>query len=154
MSTRMIGALIMTHSDDDGLVLPPRIATKHIVIQPIYRNEEERGPVLEYCQSLRKELAAVQYDGRGLEGLHRRSRDARRREKKWYHVKRGVPIRLEVGPRDVAAEKSSPPAGIKARLKGSTATSSSRGLSRSSTKCRPTSSSGQSNSAKRTRHVH
>ncbi|MCE2791990.1 MAG: proline--tRNA ligase, partial [Blastopirellula sp.] len=104
MSTRMIGALIMTHSDDDGLVLPPKIATKQIVIQPIYRNDEERSAVLEYCQNLRHELAAVQYDGRGLV-VFIDDREMRGGEKKWYHVKRGVPIRLEIGPRDVAADK-------------------------------------------------
>ena len=102
MSTRMIGALIMTHSDDDGLVLPPRIATKHVVIMPIYRNDEEKAGVLESCHQLKKELAAVQFDGRGLEVILD-DRDMRGGEKKWYHVKRGVPVRVEIGPRDVQA---------------------------------------------------
>ena len=48
----------MTHSDDDGLVLPPRLAPKHVVILPIYRNEDERARVLEYCQQLQSELVA------------------------------------------------------------------------------------------------
>ena len=53
MSTRMIGGLIMTHSDDNGLVLPPRIAPQQVVIQPIYRNDEQRETVLAYCQQLK-----------------------------------------------------------------------------------------------------
>ncbi len=58
VSTRLVGALVMTHGDDDGLVLPPRLAPEHVVILPITRNDEERGPVLEYCQKLKRELAA------------------------------------------------------------------------------------------------
>src|SRR6266850_414815 len=55
VSTRLIGALIMTHSDDDGLVIPPRLAPKHVVLLPIYRSDEEKSQVLEYVQSLKKE---------------------------------------------------------------------------------------------------
>ncbi len=100
MSTRLIGALIMAHSDDDGLVLPPRIAPKHIVIMPIYRNDAEQNDVMAYCESLRQELQQQNYDGRPLE-VFIDKRDIRGGDKKWYHIKRGVPIRLEVGPRDV-----------------------------------------------------
>jgi len=63
VSTRLIGGLIMTHSDDDGLVLPPVLAPAHVVILPIYRNDDERSSVLAYCDSLKEELAAQVFDG-------------------------------------------------------------------------------------------
>ena len=52
VSTRLVGGLIMTHSDDDGLIIPPRLAPKHVVILPIYRTDEERSQVIPYCESL------------------------------------------------------------------------------------------------------
>lgn len=104
LSTRMVGALIMSHSDDDGLVLPPRLAPKHVVILPIFKSDDEQSKVMEYCESLRQELADQQYHGSPVEVLID-SRDIRGGEKKWHHVKRGVPVRVEVGPRDIADNK-------------------------------------------------
>lgn len=101
VSTRLIGGLIMTHSDDDGLVLPPRLAPKHVVLLPIYRSDEERTQVLEYVNSLKRELESQRYDDAPVRVIVD-DRDIRGGEKNWYHVKRGVPLRVEVGPRDIA----------------------------------------------------
>ena len=100
VSTRLVGAMIMTHSDDDGLVIPPRLAPKHIVLLPIHRSDEDRATVMEYCESLKKELEAQDYNG-GKVKVEIDDRDVRGGEKTWHHIKRGVPIRAEVGPRDV-----------------------------------------------------
>ncbi len=94
----------MTHSDDDGFVLPPRLAPTHVVILPIYRDDAQRGEVLAYVESLKNELVAQKYADMPIR-VEIDDRDVRGGEKKWHHVKRGVPIRLEVGPKDI--EKNS-----------------------------------------------
>ncbi|HET7426044.1 MAG TPA: proline--tRNA ligase [Gemmatimonadales bacterium] len=98
VSTRLVGALIMTHSDDAGLVCPPRLAQYQVVIVPIYRTDEERATVLDAAHAIKRDLAAegvrVHLDGR--EGIKPGA--------KYYEWEgRGVPLRLEIGPRDVTA---------------------------------------------------
>jgi prolyl-tRNA synthetase len=94
LSTRFVGAIIMTHGDDQGLVLPPKLAPIQVVVVPIYKNDAERSKVLEVVETVRKELAdfRVEVDARpemtpGFKFNH------------WEL--RGVPLRIEIGPRDV-----------------------------------------------------
>ncbi len=100
-TTRLIGALVMTHSDDDGLVLPPKIASSHVVIIPVLHQEETRAQVMQYCHGLAGELRHVMFDGKPLQVIVD-SRDLRGGDKMWSWIKKGVPIRIEVGPRDIA----------------------------------------------------
>ena len=106
VSTRLVGGLIMTHSDDDGLVLPPKVAPAHVVIMPIYRNDQERAEVLLFCDALKIDLVAQRFDDQPVR-VRTDDRDIRGGEKKWQWVKRGVPLRVEVGPRDIAEDKLS-----------------------------------------------
>lgn len=102
-STRLIGGLIMTHSDDDGLVLPPRIAPTHIVILPVIRKEQDAASVMNYCENLQKEIRQLNFGADPIQ-VEIDARDIAGGEKYWQHVKRGIPIRLEIGPRDIAAD--------------------------------------------------
>lgn len=92
VSTRLIGGLIMTHSDDKGLVLPPNVAPVKAIIVPIYRKEEERSHVLEAVDKIAKKLPA-KVD----------TRDSLSPGAKFFHwERRGIPVVLELGPRDLA----------------------------------------------------
>jgi len=101
VSTRLIGGLVMTHSDDDGLVLPPRIAPAHVVILPITAKAERPEEVIAYCKQLQSDMRALRFHDRNIE-VELDLRDLRGGEKSWSWVKRGIPIRLEIGPRDMA----------------------------------------------------
>lgn len=96
VSTRLIGGLIMTHSDDNGLVIPPKLASVHIVILPLIHKEEQRAEITEYCEKLAKELRSVRYHEQRL-GVEIDYRELTGGEKAWSWVKKGVPIRIEVG---------------------------------------------------------
>ena len=96
VSTRLMGALIMTHSDDKGLVLPPKLAPDQVVIVPIYRNDEQFELVSEVAKEVMKELRTkgvrVKFDNRDTYKPGWKFND--------YELK-GVPVRLAIGPRDV-----------------------------------------------------
>lgn len=100
VSTRLIGALIMAHSDDDGLIIPPRIAPAHVAIIPIYRNAEEKVEVMAYVDELKKDIKQLRYNEKKIL-VEIDDRDLRGGEKVWHWIKKGMPVRLEIGPRDL-----------------------------------------------------
>jgi len=98
VSTRMIGGLVMTHSDDNGLVCPPKLAPVQVVIVPIWKSEEERGQVSGVGGQVKDELARA---GVRVELDLRENMKPGAKYFEWEA--KGVPLRLEIGPRDVAA---------------------------------------------------
>jgi len=94
LSTRFVGAIIMTHGDDQGLVLPPRLAPIQVVIVPIYRNDEEQSKVIPVAEEVNRQLAQL-----------RVKLDTRSEVTPGYKFNdwemRGVPLRIEIGPKDV-----------------------------------------------------
>jgi prolyl-tRNA synthetase len=98
VSTRLVGGLIMTHSDDNGLVLPPKLAPIHVAIVPIYKNDEEKTKVYDACEKVRR--AAIDA---GLEVVFDTRDDLRPGAKHFEWEQKGVPVRVEIGPRDVDA---------------------------------------------------
>ena len=97
VSTRLIGGVIMTHGDDDGLRLPPAIAPRQIVVVPMLRDKPEDAEVLAYCDGA----------GEGAEGQRGirvllDTKKIKSAEKRWNWVRRGAPIIIEIGPRDAA----------------------------------------------------
>src|SRR6185312_15374296 len=101
VSTRLIGGVIMTHGDDDGLRLPPAIAPRQIVIVPILRDRPEDADVLEYADALAKALSGLSAFGWPVRALVDR-KPGRSADKRWDWVRRGPPLIVEVGPRDAS----------------------------------------------------
>ncbi|PID73274.1 MAG: proline--tRNA ligase [Desulfobacterales bacterium] len=101
-STRLIGGLIMIHGDDDGIILPPRVASSHVVILPIIRKEKDRAAIIRYCENLRNQLRDIRYHGERVR-VEIDDRDAGG-ARNWEWIKKGIPIRLEIGPRDMAED--------------------------------------------------
>ncbi len=101
VSTRLIGAIVMAHGDDDGLILPPRLAPIQMVVVPIYRNDEEKSATLSAAATLVEQLRNA-----GVR-VHLDDRDQLRPGWKYAEWElKGVPIRVELGPRDVANQSA------------------------------------------------
>jgi prolyl-tRNA synthetase len=101
VSTRLVGALVMTHADDNGLRVPPRVAPHQVVVVPMLRKEGSEE-VLAYARRVADELRGQTFaDGRPVEVLLDDTL-YEARDKKWKWVKRGVPLLLELGPKDMA----------------------------------------------------
>ncbi len=96
VTTRLIGGVIMTHGDDDGLRLPPKIAPRQIVIVPMLRDKPEDAPLIEYCAAFENELKAAGI--RTLVDL----KPVKSAEKRWNWVRRGAPVIVEIGGRDAS----------------------------------------------------
>ncbi len=106
VTTRLIGAIIMTHSDDNGLILPPRVASAHVVIIPFIPKNGDKESICEYCEKLKQQISSVNYHGSTLD-VKVDDRDLRSGEKAWQWIKKGVPLRIEVGPKEMEANKVS-----------------------------------------------
>lgn len=103
VSTRLIGGLIMTHADDDGMVIPPKIAPSHLVILPVLRKDSDQAAILEYCRKIKEELEQKGYAG-GNVRVEIDNRELRGGEKMWSWIKKGIPSWIEVGPRDMESD--------------------------------------------------
>ena len=104
VSTRMVGAMIMTHGDDDGLRVPPTLAPFQVVILPMLREDEGDAAILEYCQGLRASLLAQSAFGEPLRVLLD-AKPGKAAAKRWDWVRKGAPLIVEVGPRDMEGGK-------------------------------------------------
>jgi len=100
VSTRLIGTLVTAHADDDGLVLPPRIAPTHVVIIPIIPKPDVREKILGACDNLATKLKSQSFLGEPV-SVEVDRRDITGGNKNWDWIKKGVPVRIEIGPRDL-----------------------------------------------------
>ena len=101
VSTRLIGGVIMTHADDEGMVVPPKIAPYQVVIIPVIKNDSDEENVMAYIKGLQSELLAQKPFGEKIR-IKLDKRDRKSVDKFWEWTRKGAPIILEIGPRDVA----------------------------------------------------
>jgi prolyl-tRNA synthetase len=102
VSTRLIGTLIMAHGDDDGVIMPPRIAPQQIVILPVTPKPDTRQEIIDACEALAQTLRAQTWAGEPIRVLVDK-RDLPGGQKNWEWIKKGVPMRVEMGPRDITS---------------------------------------------------
>ncbi len=95
ISTRLIGGMIMSHGDDDGMIMPPRVAPYPVVVIPVIRDDQDGAAILEYCDKL-----AARLKEQGIR-VHVDASDARTPDKMWGAIKKGVPVRVEIGKREM-----------------------------------------------------
>ena len=100
VSTRLIGCMVMVHGDDNGMVMPPRLSPSHVVVMPIIRNSADRQRILAYCETLGEELREQKFDDSRIEVVID-DREMNAGEKGWHWIKKGIPVRVEVGTRDI-----------------------------------------------------
>jgi len=100
VSTRTIGTVLMAHGDDDGAVLPPRVAPTQVVILPITPKEDTKAAVLEAADTIAKRLRDLSFHGTPI-SVDVDDRDLGGGVKNWEWIKKGVPVRIEIGPRDL-----------------------------------------------------
>lgn len=103
LSTRVLGALIMTHGDDDGLVLPPAIAPAQIALLPMMNKPEHQAQITRYCQELKHQLEQLTIFGRRLR-VKIDLRQERGGDKLWSWIKKGVPLWIEIGPKEIETD--------------------------------------------------
>lgn len=97
LSSRTIGAIIMAHGDDDGLMMPPRIAPYHVSIIPVFKDETATDKIKAYCENI-----AAQLKAKGIRA-HMNLSDDRASNKMWDSIKKGIPVRIEIGANEVDA---------------------------------------------------
>ncbi|HJW39686.1 MAG TPA: aminoacyl--tRNA ligase-related protein [Rhizomicrobium sp.] len=102
LSTRMVGGVIMTHGDDDGLRLPPKVAPRQVVIVPMLRDKPEDAQVLEFAESIAAALKTERAFDERLRVLVDK-RATKSADKRWNWVRRGAPLIVEIGARDAAS---------------------------------------------------
>jgi len=104
VSTRMIGGLVMTHGDDAGLRLPPKLTPIQMVIVPIWKTEEERTATVEMAKRIAEDLGSFKRPDHERIRVHVDDRVGVKPGAKYYHWElRGIPLRMEIGPRDLAS---------------------------------------------------